>query len=151
MYGLVKILRNKCPSNPEPSLEAAIVLRDVMVMMATGAYPSCENALQDIVLPRGDRQQSMYDFRSQIYKAQASMTRVDKFNSTYAAEIQQIYRVPLFPHEVDDIFAAYTECAIPDTDKRAKRPPKRNVYRKASDVPQLRYSPCAIHTPQTRK
>ena len=64
VYGFVKILRNKCQSSPEPSLEAAIALRDVMVMMATDAYPSCENALLDILLPLEGRQQPMSEFRS---------------------------------------------------------------------------------------
>ena len=50
VYGLVKILRSKCPSSPEPSLEAAIALRDVIIMMATDSYPSCEYAVHDIVV-----------------------------------------------------------------------------------------------------
>ena len=53
VYVLVNVLRNKFPDNLVPSLEAAIALRDVMVMIATDAYPSCENALRDIVLPLG--------------------------------------------------------------------------------------------------
>ena len=124
VYVLVKVLRNQFPAKLEPSLEAAIALRDVMVMMGADAYPSCENALRDVVLLPGELHLPISILRSQIFKAQASMTRVAKCNSTYAEEIRQIYCAPLLPQEVDDIFAAYTECAIPDTDKRAKRPPQ---------------------------
>ena len=106
VYGLLKILRDKCPSDPAPALEAAIAVRDVMVMMATEAYPSWEHALQDIALPPEEQHQSMSEFRSQILKAQSSMSRVARCNSTYDKEIRQIYRVSLLPHEVDDIYAA---------------------------------------------
>ena len=63
---------------------------DVMVVMATAAYPSCEHALQDIALPLGEQHQSMTEFRSQILKAQSSMSRVARCISTYDKEIQQI-------------------------------------------------------------
>ena len=56
VYTLIKTLRNKFPTNPQPSKEAAIALRDVMVMMATNTYPSCETALQDIALPPRNQQ-----------------------------------------------------------------------------------------------
>ena len=83
-------LGDKCTSDPAPALEAAIAVRDVMVMMATAAYPSCEHALQDIVLLPDEQYQSMTEFRSQIFKAQSSMSRVARCISTYDKEIHQI-------------------------------------------------------------
>ena len=50
VYGLLNILRDKCPSDPAPAQEAAIAVRDVMVVMATSTYPSCEHQLQDIAV-----------------------------------------------------------------------------------------------------
>ena len=56
---------------PAPALEAAIAVRDVMVMMATAAYPSCEHALQDIVLRPEEQHQSIgsiiYVSRGQVH------------------------------------------------------------------------------------
>ena len=121
VYGLFRVLRDKCPSDPAPALEAAIAVRDVMVMMAASTYPSCERALQDIAVPSAEQHLSMSEFRSQILMAQSSVSRVARCISTYDKD------VPLFPHEVDDIFAAYSDCATQDTAKRGRRPPRKRA------------------------
>ena len=76
VYGLLNTVRDKCLSDPAPALEAAIAVRDVIVMVATAAYRSCEQALQDIVLLPDAQYESMTEFRSQIPTAQSSMFRV---------------------------------------------------------------------------
>ena len=127
VYGLLRVLRDKCPSDPAPALEAAIAVRDVMVMMAASTCPSCEHALQDIAVPSEEQQLSMSEFRSQILMAQSSVSRVARCISNYDKEICHIYRVPLFPHEVDDIFATYSDCATQDTAKRGRKPPRKRA------------------------
>ena len=69
----------------------------------------------------------MSEFRSQILKAQASVSRVARCFTTYDKEIRKIYRVPLLPQEVDDIFAAYSDCAVQDIAKRVRRLPRKRV------------------------
>ena len=69
----------------------------------------------------------MSEFRSQILKAQASVSRVARCFTTYDKEIRKIYRAPLLPQEVDDSFAAYSDCAVQDIAKRARRFPRKCV------------------------
>ena len=94
VYGLLRVFRDKCPSDPAPALEAAIAERGVVVMMAASTYPSCEHALQDIAVPSEEQHLSMSEFRSQILMAQSSTSRVATCISSYDKEIRQIYRVP---------------------------------------------------------
>ena len=54
------------PVQPQTTVEAAIALRDVIVMIAIDAYPSCENAFYYIVLPFGGRQRQMFELQAQI-------------------------------------------------------------------------------------
>ena len=54
--------------------------------------------------------------------------------STYDKEIRQIYGVPLIPHEVNDFFAAYSECAMQHPVRRARRAPRKRVPRNCNYV-----------------
>ena len=74
-------------------------------------------------MPFEEQQQSMSEFRSQILKAQASVSRVARCVTTYDKEIRKIYRAPLLPQEVDYIFAAYSDFAAQDAAKRVRRFP----------------------------
>ena len=118
-----------------------------MVMMATNTYPSCEIALQDIVLPPRNQQHTLADFRSQLHKAQASMTRVAKCTE-YEQEIRHIYRVPLSTHEVEEIYAACTDCAFIITGDKHKRPPKRRNPRSSKHSPEEEQQRLTTHDEQ---
>ena len=119
-----------------------------MVMMATNTYPSCETALHDIALPPRNQQHTLADFRSQLHKAQASMTRVAKCTK-YEQEIRQIYRVPLSTHEVEEIYAAYTDCALTIMGNKHKRPPKRRNPRSSKHSPEEEQQRLTTHDEQT--
>ena len=112
-YDLLREVREKHPRNACRAQEAAVALRDVIVLRVCCAFAFVDSAITEILggAVCGSSPQSMVELRSQFILGRPAICRLSQCRAAFDRAVPQIFRAPSSAQGLADIFVAYSDCA----------------------------------------